>query len=205
MKSQPQRTVEWSENVIVADADYVDHVAFDLIVNFERMLERRIPRADLAQWAVCVALDGGVRESDGQTQLVLVHDKERTAMENFNPSDYERELDAQAFRDTRLGEFVINAVTPESIATKADYIADLSQIVCSEPRVRRVMIIPDGDDAEGCERLRHTLRSVDDEQKHVTLFSMQPMQGGNFRQEILGYSLLNALGIRSDELTGQGQ
>ena len=29
---------KWSENVILVDADYVDAVAFNLIVNFERML-----------------------------------------------------------------------------------------------------------------------------------------------------------------------
>ena len=52
---------EWSKHVILVDADYVDKVAFDLIVNFERMLERRIPQADMARWLECVALDGGVR------------------------------------------------------------------------------------------------------------------------------------------------
>ena len=31
---------QWSQNVIVADADYLDDVAFNLIVNFERMLGR---------------------------------------------------------------------------------------------------------------------------------------------------------------------
>ena len=41
---------KWSENVILVDADYVDAVAFNLIVNFERMLNRPIPKADLAQW-----------------------------------------------------------------------------------------------------------------------------------------------------------
>ena len=29
---------------------------------------------------------------------------------------------------------------------------------------------------------------------------MQPMEGGNFRQEILGYSLMNALGIKAEEI-----
>jgi len=29
---------------------------------------------------------------------------------------------------------------------------------------------------------------------------MQPMEGGNFRQEILGYSLMQALGIRAEEI-----
>ena len=52
---------KWSEIVILVDAEYVDKVAFDLIVNFERMLGRRIPQADMAQWLECIALDGGLR------------------------------------------------------------------------------------------------------------------------------------------------
>ena len=42
------------KHVIIVDADYIDRVAFNLIVNFERMLERRIPQADLARWMECV-------------------------------------------------------------------------------------------------------------------------------------------------------
>ena len=44
--------IRWSENVMVIDADYVDKVAFNLIVNFERMLGRRIPQAEngLLEW-----------------------------------------------------------------------------------------------------------------------------------------------------------
>ena len=57
-------TVKWCDNVIIADGDYIDKVAFDLIVNFERMIERRIPQADMARWIDCVALDGGLREGD---------------------------------------------------------------------------------------------------------------------------------------------
>ena len=60
MNNQLQET-RWSENVILVDADYVDKVTFNLIVNFERMLGRRIPQADLARWIDCVALDGGLR------------------------------------------------------------------------------------------------------------------------------------------------
>ena len=78
---------KWSENVIIADADYVDQVAFDLIVNFERMIGRRIPQADMARWIDCVALDGGLREGSQETQVVLIHSKKRTAMDNFSPSD----------------------------------------------------------------------------------------------------------------------
>ena len=38
------------------------------------------------------------------------------------------------------------------------------------------------------------------EEKHITLFAMQPMPGGNFRQQILGYSLMNAMGITQKEI-----
>lgn len=57
--SQKENTTLWSENVIVVDAEYVDRVAFNLIVNFERMLGRKIPAADMARWMDCLALDGG--------------------------------------------------------------------------------------------------------------------------------------------------
>ena len=58
-----------SENVILVDADYVDKVAFNLIVNFERMIGRRIPQADMAKWIDCIALDGGIREGEQETQV----------------------------------------------------------------------------------------------------------------------------------------
>ena len=70
---------KWSENVIIVDADYVDRVAFDLTVNFERMLGRRVPKADMARWVECVALDGGLREGDHETQVVLIHGKKKEA------------------------------------------------------------------------------------------------------------------------------
>ena len=57
MNTLDTNNIKWSENVIIADADYIDRVAFDLTVNFERMINRRIQPADMAQWAVCIALD----------------------------------------------------------------------------------------------------------------------------------------------------
>ena len=51
-----------------------------------------------------------------------------------------------------------------------------------------------------CAGVRRALKDIDDE-KLVTVFAMQPMPGGNFRQEILGYSLLNALGIKAEEIS----
>ena len=109
MNSLDTNNIKWSENVIIADADYIDKVAFELTVNFERMINRRIPSADMAQWAVCIALDGGLREGEHETQVVLIHDKKSMAMKNFHPSNYEKDLNAQAFKDAKLGEFIISS------------------------------------------------------------------------------------------------
>ena len=106
---------KWSENVILVDADYVDAVAFNLIVNFERMLNRPIPKADLAQWLVCAALDGGVGEGKNDIQVVFIHGKGRKALDNFTPSDFEAELDGKAFCDGHLGEFKLSSVQVENL------------------------------------------------------------------------------------------
>ena len=188
----------WSENVIIDDADYVDRVSFDLIVNFERMIGRRIPKADLAKWIDCVALDGGLREGEHDTQVVLIHDKKQAALDNFMPANYDDELNGKAFKD-HLGEFTVSSFPVEDITTSTDFFLDTVAMVCAQKEVKRVMIVPDAENRALYADLRHTLQRVDDE-KRITVFAMQPMEGGNFRQEILGYSLMNALGIRAEEL-----
>lgn len=61
MNIQDSKNIRMSENIIIVDGDYVDKVAFNLIVNFERMLNRQIPAADFSQWVVAIALDGRLK------------------------------------------------------------------------------------------------------------------------------------------------
>lgn len=192
----------WSENVIVVDADYVDNVAFNLIVNFERIIGRRIPQADLARWLDCIALDGGVRNGENSLQVVMVHGKTKTQMENFTPANFANELNGKAFKDN-LGEFAIGTYAVEDLVNATDFFLDVVQTVCAQPEVKRVMVVPNAENAELYEALRRQMHRLDDDTKRVTVFAMQPLPSGNFRQEILGYSLMNALGIRSDEINAQ--
>ena len=194
-----QQDIKWSENVILVDADYVDKVAFNLIVNFERMLGRRIPQADMARWLECIALDGGLRNGNHETQVVFIHQKTKTKMENFVPGNYANELTGKAFQG-ELGEFLLNAYAIEAIADSEDLLIEALKFICQQKEVKRMMIIPNAEDHIIYNKVRETLRQVNDEEKHITVFSMQPMTGGNFRQEILGYSLMAALGIRGNEI-----
>lgn len=188
--------VKYMENAILVDADFVDKVAFDLIVNFERMIDRRIPQADMGHWVDCVALDGGLREGEHETLVIMMHDKGRKRLENFVPADYEQELNGKAFKD-KLGEFTFSALTVEELTTKEDFFVETLQLLCAQKEVKRLMVIP-SDNLYN--KVREALRRVDDDDKRITVFSMEPREGGNFRQEILGYSLMAALGIRADEI-----
>ena len=197
---QEEKTALWSENVIVVDAEYVDRVAFNLIVNFERMLGRKIPAADMARWVDCLALDGGISpegNSEGNVSVVLIHEKDSKGFENFVPALY-NELDGKAFKD-HLGEFVFSAVPVEQLTTKDDLLLDVVQSAMESKEVKRMMVAPNSEDGDCYDRLRQLLRRAGDD-KRITLFAMQPMMGGNFRQEILGYSLMQALGIKAAEL-----
>lgn len=197
-----QQETKWSENVMLVDADYVDKVAFNLIVNFERMLGRRIPKADLANWVDCVALDGGIREGGYETLVVLAHQKDKVQLDNFAPGNYAAELDGKAFKD-HLGEFIISAVAIEPIADSKDYLTEALRLVTAQKEVKRVMVIPNAEDPYIYNKVREALNRVDDDEKRITVFAMEPKPGGNFRQEILGYSLMAALGITSDEINSK--
>ncbi len=201
MKSPDTSNVKMSENVIVADGDYIDYVAFQLSVQMERMIGRRVPQADLSRWAINIALDGGLRADgkDHETLVVLVHEQANDRLSNFLPSLYDAEIGGQAFKDDQLGEFEFSTPECGGVASKEQYITDIVQTVMGHKEVRRLMIIPNGEQGDLYDQLARVLRSASDEQR-ITLFAMQPMTGGNFRQELLGYSLMSALGIKAEEL-----
>lgn len=187
---------QWAENVIIADAGFAGRVAFDLTVNFERTLERRVAPASLSRWLECVALDGGVPAGDGSVTAVLIDDSGRSQMECFTPSDYASAIDGKAFRGC-VGEVSLYRLPYTEPSTGDELLPAMVRSALADSRVRRLMIV--ADDRQMYARIAAELRQAPDD-KRVTMFAMQPMSGGNFRQEILGYSLMSALGITSAEI-----
>ena len=191
---------KWTENVIVVDADYADRVTFDLTVNFERMLERRVPQADMARWMECLALDGGLRPGNNSVHAILIHDRDQQAMRCFCPGNYATELNGQAFSG-QLGEFTFSSITTEGLATKTSLFTDTTELLCQQPEVKRLMVVP-GDDMLA--EVQHVLaRQNGNSNRHTTLFAMQPHASRTYFSEQLGYSLMAALGISGKEIDGK--
>jgi hypothetical protein len=197
MNEEITKNEKWCENVILVDADYIDKVAFDLTVNFERMIMRPISKADMAHWIDCVALDGGVHEGDNKIQVVFLHNKNISSLEYFTPSNFKEELNGKAFSDN-IGEFMMSSFPTGDIVSSEDFFIDALDLIIRAKEVKRIMVIPNTE--TNYNNVRMKLHTLDDDSKRITVFTMQPMPGGNFRQEILGYSLMSALGINADEI-----
>ncbi len=188
-------TTKWKENVILVDADYADEVAFNLTVNFERMLNRPVPQADLAQWLVCMALDGNIQPGNNEVQAVFIHSKSKKRFDNFLPSDFQHDIDGKAFKDDKMGEFMLSALRIENLVAEDEFFAQAFETLADAKEIRRLVIVPNP--SRDCDRLRQILGKVDG--KEVTWLAMEPLTGKGFRSEILGYSLMSAMGIRGEE------
>ena len=186
---------KWSENVILIDCDYADEVTRNLKVNYSRMLNRSIPQADLAQWLVCLSLDGGLTPGSNSIQVILVHSKDKRRLENFIPSDYEKDIDGKAFSDSAMGEYILSALRIENLVSAEDFLFQAAETLVDAKEVKRLIFV--ADTAKYGERFKNLWNKVED--KAVTWLAMQPLSGKGFHSEILGYSLTNALGIRADE------
>lgn len=189
-------TTKWSEHVILVQADYVDKVVFDLTVNYERMLGRRIPKADLAHWLVCAALDGGVIPGANQVQVVLIHSKEKKQLDNFLPASFDKELDGQSFDDPNMGTFSISSLQVENLISGSEFFAQAFETLVDAKEVKNLIVVPDLE-ASGYDLL--AILDHADGSKNVTMLTMQPQSSRHFKNEILGYSLTSALGVRGEE------
>ena len=194
----------WAPNVVLVDADFLDALAFDFTVNFERMLERRLPKADFCHWVNCVALDGGLQRGKNEVQVHLLHSKQAEGLKYFRLSKFHDEsnllrfaedLNNQCFMDS-LGRFNLFAFPTEKIVDIDELFLQSASMLLQAEGIERLMLVGNME-AYGTALKRLCAEAKG---KDVTLFTMQPEMGRGFQQQILGYSLMSALGIKGEEL-----
>lgn len=72
------------KRAILVDTAALSEAAFDIIVNFERMLNRRIPDVDIKRWLYAAACDGKFVVSDEEVYAVLLKEKAKHSYRNLN-------------------------------------------------------------------------------------------------------------------------
>lgn len=215
-------------NVLIIDAAYIDRVAAAFRQHFGAELKRELPKADLAQWLVCMALDAelvGVEEeakaspteangeaeaAEADVQCIFIHDRETKVMQHVTPGNFSQEIDGKAFTEPGLGEFAMACCPVERVTTLEELCEESLQAVLDDKKVRRVAVVYDFDGTSPestflTKRItklcaKHGKDADEKAPKDVTLFTMKALEGEGFAQQVLGYSLIAALGIGGDEL-----
>lgn len=189
--------VKFAETVILIDAAYLDRVAGDLSKHFGEVVGRKLPKADLPVLLECLSLDGGIPMGENAIQVLFIYDKESKKMNAFQPADLEKELNNVAFK-SQLGEFALYSFEPSGMATREELFLESLKVVVDGKEVKRVIVVPS--EEEYGERVPAILNKVDGKDK-ITVFGMNPpTEEAVYQWEMLGFSILQSLGIKADEL-----
>ena len=189
--------LKFAEKVILIDASYINKVTGDLSTHFSQMIGRELPKADLPIFLECVAMDAAIQPDENVLQVLLVYDKELTKMDAFNPGDLKKELNDVAFK-SRLGEFQLNTFEPSGMADREAFFLEAVKLVADAKEVKHLVIVPS--ETEYGDKLPEILEKVDGKES-IHVLGMNPLAPSKaFRWEMMGYAVLQALGIRSDEI-----
>ena len=189
--------LKFAEKVILIDASYINKVTGDLNQHFGQMIGRKLPKADLPIFLECVAMDAAIQPGENVLQVLLVYDKEHAKMDAFNPSDLKKELNDVAFK-SQLGEFQLNTFEPSDMADREAFFLEAVKLVADAKEVKHLVIVPS--ETEYGDKIPEILEKVDGKES-IHVLGMNPLAPSRaFSWEMMGYAVLQALGIRSDEI-----
>ena len=189
--------LKFAEKVILIDASYINKVTGDLSQHFSQMIGRELPKADLSIFLECVAMDAAIQPGENVLQVLLVYDKEHAKMDAFNPSDLKKELNDVAFK-SQLGEFQLNTFEPSDMADREAFFLEAVKLVADAKEVKHLVVVPS--ETEYGDKLPEIFEKVDGKES-IHVLGMNPWAPSKaFRWEMMGYAVLQALGIRSDEI-----
>ena len=189
--------LKFAEKVILIDTSYINKVTADLSQHFGQMIGRELPKADLPIFLECVAMDAAIQPGENVLQVLLVYDKEHAKMDAFNPGDLKKELNDVAFK-SQLGEFQLNTFEPSDMADREAFFLEAVKLVADAKEVKHLVVVPS--ETEYGDKLPEILEKVDGKES-IHVLGMNPLAPSKaFRWEMMGYAVLQALGIRSDEI-----
>ena len=189
--------LKFAEKVILIDAAYMNKVTKDLSLHFGQLIGRELPKADLPIFLECVAMDAAIQPGENVLQVLFVYDKNQTRIDAFNPSDLKKELNDVAFK-SQLGEFQLNTFEPSDMADKEAFFLESVRLVADAKEVKHLVVVPD--EMEYGDKLPEIFDKVDGKESIHVLGMNPPAPSDKYHWEMMGYAVLQALGIRSDEI-----
>lgn len=143
-------------------------VGSDMSAHFAPIVNRELPKADLANLLECLALDAGIQLGENEVQVIFIYDAGEEKMNFCTPSNLGKELHDVAFK-SQLGEFSLYAFQPSDMATREDLFIESFQLAGESKDVHRIIIVPD-EDGYG-ERMGNYINKVKGKES-ITVFGM---------------------------------
>jgi hypothetical protein len=191
-----ENKIKFAPNVMLIDASYLDRVTCDLQAHFAPIVNRELPKADLAVLLECLALDAGMKLGNNEIQVIFIYESGEGRLEGLTPSDLGKELHGMAFK-SELGEFALYAFQPSDLATREELFIESLQLAGEFKEMQCLAAVAD-EDGYG-NRLKEVIGEMKCRNK-LTVFGMNPpAYEASHRFEMLGFAILQALGIRSEE------
>ena len=99
-----EKKIPFAPVVMLIDASYLDRVDSDMSAHFAPIVNRELPKADLANLLECLALDAGIQLGENEVQVIFIYDAGEEKMNFCTPSNLGKELHDVAFK-SQLGNF----------------------------------------------------------------------------------------------------
>lgn len=191
-----ENKIKLSETVMLIDAAFFNFVVTDLRGYFEHALNRQLQDIDLSYLITYLAMDAGITQGKNEVQVLFAYDKQSARLAYCLPSDLEKELNGVAF-SSEFGEFLFASVPSEEMVTREELFLDLLNIVAGSSDVKKLIVVSFNE--EYGDKVGSVLNGV--KEKEIVQFRMdEPDEMTEFRWEMLAFPLMQALGIRADEL-----
>lgn len=191
------RKIKFPSNVVLIDAAFLNLVVTDLKKYFEKTLMRELQEIDLSELVTYIVLDAGMAVGDNQIQILMVYDKDSAQLSNCRPSDLSAELNGVAFK-SQFGEFSFASVPCEEMVSREELYLDLLSIVLDSADVERLILVSFNE--EYGDKVMERLKGV--KNKETIQFRMNEPEESieGYQWEMLAYPVMQALGIRGEEL-----
>ena len=189
--------IKFPSNVVQIDAAFLNLVVTDLKKYFEKTLMRELQEIDLSELVTYIVLDAGMAVGDNQIQILMVYDKDSAQLSNCRPSDLSAELNGVAFK-SQFGEFSFASVPCEEMVSREELYLDLLSIVLDSADVERLILVSFNE--EYGDKVMERLKGV--KNKETIQFRMNEPEESieGYQWEMLAYPVMQALGIRGEEL-----
>lgn len=194
MNDKPQ--IKLSETVVLIDAAFLNFVITDMKGYFEKTLQRSLQEIDLSMLTTYLTLDAGITEGKNEVQFLFAYDKDSSHLAHCHPSDLEKELNGVAFQSP-YGEYSFASVPSEGMVSREELFLDLLAIVSDSADVKRMIVVSFNE--EYGKKVTDALHEV--KGKEIIQFRMnEPEASVEYKWDMLAFPVMQALGIRADEL-----